>query len=1007
MFAGLILLVIAGTVQGQVSLPAPSGADPVFIQADSAQRWTQGEYEVWVLEGQCSLRQGPSTAVADRAVIWIERAKPGLQNENRVLAYFEGRVRIERPSKTEGNPIRVTDSQWFGRFTTAGAIRVDAGRELPIPPQKPEIYERALAYRMPKPDRPSKTDPEVRPAQFSQLIAGTGSPSTAPIAARRIRVFPRSTAPVQAAWFPDRATNQWIGIIDSGVNLIVDGLPDVGTIDVSADRVVLWTRSDIEPNLTGEQLQAADIPLELYLEGNIVFRQGERVIRATRMYYDVTNRMGTILEAELLTPVPEYEGLLRLRAEVLQQMGKGEFFARNSFITSSRMGDPGYRLQAGSVHFQESERLAVNPLTGQPAIDPMTGEPLVRHDRMLTGRNGLLYLGPVPVFYWPFVATDATEPNYYVRSFSLHNDNVFGFQILSGWDGYQLFGIKDKPEGTEWDISLDYLSKRGLGHGTTFTYSRETFLGTQGPATGLVDFWGIKDHGVDNLGRGRRGLIPNRDYRYRLYWNHRQMLPADLLLTAEVGWISDRNFLEEYFEQEWDQLKDPETGVELRHTQDNRSWALSVDGRLNDFFTETEWLPRLDHFWLGQPLLNDVFTWYEHSNLGYARLRQASEPSDPQEASRWILEPWDYSREGVRFATRHELDWPLQLGPVKTVPYALGEYAHWGQDINRDDLDRLYWQAGIRASLPMSHVDSSVESRLWNVHGLAHKVVFKVDASISGANQDLDRLPMYDQLDDYAISAFRYRMPFNTFGVPSIPPVPTFPYIPSQFDERHYALRYGMGSWVTASATEIADDLATVRLGVNQRWQTKRGRPDKRRILDWVTLDTNLTLFPDPDRDDFGKVPGLFDYDFRWHVGDRTTLVSDGYADFFDDGLKTFNVGAFITRPPRGRLYVGFRTFDGPFQSRVMSISYDYRMSPKWVSTFGTSFDLGRDGNIGQNFSITRIGESLLISAGFTVDASRDNVGVNLAIEPRFLPKKRLGNIGGAEIPSAGAYGLE
>ena len=224
------------------------------------------------------------------------------------------------------------------------------------------------------------------------------------------------------------------------------------------------------------------------------------------------------------------------------------------------------------------------------------------------------------------------------------------------------------------------------------------------------------------------------------------MLPADVLLTAEVGWISDRNFLEEYFEQEWDQLKDPETGVELRRPEDNRSWALSIDGRLNDFFTETEWFPRLDHFWLGQPLLNDAFTWYEHTNVGYARLRQASEPSDPQEAARWVLEPWDYSHEGVRFATRHELDWPLQLGPVKAVPYALGEFAHWGQDINRDDLDRLYWQAGIRASLPMTRVDSSVESRLWNVHGLAHKVVFKCEAAVSGANRDLDLLPMYDQL---------------------------------------------------------------------------------------------------------------------------------------------------------------------------------------------------------------------------------------------------------------------
>lgn len=1003
------MLWVASTqvAQGQVELPRPSEAEPIAVQGDSAQRWIQGEYEVWAIEGNCLLRQGLATAQADRAVIWVDRAAPGLHGENQVLAYFEGQVTVERPTKTEGRPVRVTDSQWFGKFTTVGTVQVNAGREFPVPPQKPEIYERALAYRMPKPVQPVQADSEVQPAQFTELLQGSSVGPATPSGGRRIRLFPRSTALVQAHWYPDPATNQWIGIVDSGVNLIVDGLPDVGTIDVSADRVLIWMQSDIEPSLTGNQFQDGNIPLELYLEGNVVFRQGERIIRATRMYYDVANRMGTVLEAELLTPVPEYEGLLRLRAEVLQQRGEGQFFARDSFLTSSRMGVPGYRLQAGEIHFSEHKRLAVDPLTGAPLVDPATGAPLARPERMITGRNGVLFLGPVPVFYWPFVATDATEPSYYIRSLSLGNDDIFGFQFLSGWDGYQLFGIKDKPEGTDWDISLDYLSKRGFGHGTTYTYSRDTFLGTAGPATGLVDYWGIKDDGVDNLGRLRRDLIPDRDYRYRLLWRHRQLLPADLLLTAEVGWISDRNFLEEYFEQEWDELKDPETGVELRHTQDNRSLALSIDGRLNDFFTETEWFPRLDHFWLGEPLLNDAFTWYEHSNLGYARLRQASVPSDPQEASRWILEPWDYSHEGIRFATRHELNWPIQTGPVKTVPYILGEYAHWGQDINGDDLDRLYGQAGVRASLPMSHVDSSVDSRLWNLHGLAHKIVFTCDASVADSNRSLDLLPMYDQLDDYAVAAFRYRMPFNTFGAPPLPPDPPFPYIPPQFDERHYALRYGMGSWVTSSATEIADNLVAVRFGANQRWQTKRGRPDNRRILDWITFDTNLTLFPDPDRDDFGKVPGMFDYDFRWHVGDRTTLVSDGYADFFDDGLTTFTVGAFLTRPPRGRLYVGFRTFDGPFQARVVSISYDYRMSPKWISTFGTAFDLGKDGNIGQNFSITRIGESLLISAGFTVDASRDNVGVNLAIEPRFLPKKRLGNVGSAEIPAAGAYGLE
>ena len=73
-------------------------------------------------------------------------------------------------------------------------------------------------------------------------------------------------------------------------------------------------------------------------------------------------------------------------------------------------------------------------------------------------------------------------------------------------------------------------------------------------------------------------------------------------------------------------------------------------------------------------------------------------------------------------------------------------------------------------------------------------------------------------------------------------------------------------------------------------------------------------------------------------------------------------------------------------------------MSPKWVSSMGASFDFGSQGNLGEQFTVTRVGESFLISAGFNVDNTRNNVGASLSIEPRFLPKTRLGNVGGARF---------
>ena len=82
-------------------------------------------------------------------------------------------------------------------------------------------------------------------------------------------------------------------------------------------------------------------------------------------------------------------------------------------------------------------------------------------------------------------------------------------------------------------------------------------------------------------------------------------------------------------------------------------------------------------------------------------------------------------------------------------------------------------------------------------------------------------------------------------------------------------------------------------------------------------------------------------------------------------------------------------------------------MSPKWVSTLGASIDFGAIGNVGSTFSVTRIGESLLVSLAFRYDASKDITGVSFMVEPRFLPKTQLSNTPGLRILDVGAFGLE
>ncbi len=987
-----VITAAASPLFAQVDLPQSNPVEPITISAQSATRWIQGEYEVWVLGGQCRIDQGRDRASSNEAVVWIDRASPAELRSHHVIAYLEGKVTMERHGA--GRPTRVTSEHELARFETAGAVKIEVPHVAGPPEATPPIYRRGMARRMPEASR------AIRRTQYTQF---TTDPDLAPVGppapgTRRIHVHPRSNVPMEFEWLGDEATNRWTAVINFGVNVIVEGDSQMGLLDVSADRVVIWTVGPDSFNLSAGPAQAEDVPLEIYMEGNIVFREGERVIYADRMYYDVRGKVGMILGAEALTPVSNYQGLLRLRAEMLQQTGESQFFAQNAFLTSSRLGRPGYRIQLGDVFFEDLQQPLIDPISRTQLIDPETDRPAVDHQQLATGRNGFLFLGEVPVFYWPTFSTDLKDPSFYIRRARLRNDNVFGTQVLTNWDGYQLLGVRRRPAGTDWDVSLDYLSDRGFGHGTTFTYDRGGFLMFPGRTAGLVDYSGIDDHGHDNLGRGQRDLVPEKDYRYRLFWQHRQMLPYEWRLSGEVGWISDRNFLEQYYEREWDELKDETTGIELKRGVDNMTYSITADTRLNNFFTQTEWYPRADHYWLGQPLFGDVFTWYEHSSVGYGRYRILSYPEDQAQRDVFTYLPWEIAAGGERLVTTQEIDWPFQLGPLKTVPYAQGQLAHWGEDLTGDDLQRAYWQAGVRTSVPLWQVFPAAESDLLNVHGLAHKIVFDAEFSAAEANRDLDLLPLYDPLDDNSIEYFRRRMAVLTYGTPQIP---------YRFDPRSYAVRSGLGGWVTSPSAEVLDDLMAVRMGMRHRWQTKRGMPGRRKIIDWIVLDTNAVWFPDEERDDFDKALGLVDYDFRWHVGDRLTLVSDGIFDFFDEGQQIITIGGFLARPPRGNVYMGLRLLDGPIDSQILSFSYNYWMSPKWVSSFGTSIDLGDDGNIGQRLAITRIGESLLVSAGFNVDASRGNVGAMLAVEPRFLPKTRLGSAGGVRIPVAGAYGLE
>jgi hypothetical protein len=1032
--------------QVDISLPEPNFEEPVTVQADRATHWTQGAYEVWHLEGSCMITQGLVYARAAEGVIWVERAGPNGVPPNKVIAYLEGKVTIDYQAGTDGIVekdkallARVAEEKWLGRFSTTAPLKLKFGKTSPPSETKPAIYERGMEAREPKFRNP------VKPAQFAEPNTGVNQPAgppgaTLPIQAlpdlpsatsqplvgvpgplvdpqqipplgtRRVRAFPRSDSPLQFQAFQDPATGERVVISNAGLNLVVDGMAELGSVDVSADRLVMWTQGDSEPLMGGAGLvQGEQTPLELYLEGNIVFRQGDRVLFAQRMYYDVRRQVGVVLDSEMVGNVPTFDGAIRLRSRVLEQISPTQFLATDASLTTSQLGVPSYDLRTGSMLYEDIQEPEIDA-EGRALVDA-DGDPLIKHRRMATSRGNTIYFGQVPVFYWPVLAANLEEPAYYLRDFQVRQDRIFGTALFVDWNAYQVLGIKNAPKGTKWDFSTDYLSMRGPATGTSFTYNTPTIFGYPYKASGLFDAWGIHDDGHDNLGLDRRDLQPEKGpWRGRIFSRDRFQLPNDFRLTTELAVISDYNFQEQYFEQEWDQFKDETNDIELKQQRDYWSWAVYGQMRLNDFYTETQWMPRFDHFTMGRSLLDDRLTWFEHTNVGYAQLAIQQPPTNAADLASFSYLPWvphlsptvpGFSPTGDREATRQEIDLPFDINGVKLVPYALGEISHWGQVLDGSDFSRAYGQLGARGSVPFWSINPNIRSQLFNVNGIAHKISFDVDASVTQTSnsQSPYNLPLYDLIDDQSILRYRQLLATYDFGTPN--PVPL------KYDERNYALRYGLMNSVASPSTEIAGNMAAIRLGARQRWQTKRGAPGKQRVVDWMTFDVQGVVFPDPNRDNFGTAVGLVNYTWRWYLGDRTTVVSDGVYDFFSGAPQYTSVGMYLNRPPRGSLYAGIMQLNGPINSTVLATSYNYRMSPKWISTAGSTFALNHSGNIGENFALTRIGEAFLFNVSMNVDVSKGNVGAAFSLQPRFLSRTGLGGGNGLQIPVAGAFGLE
>ena len=169
---------------------------------------------------------------------------------------------------------------------------------------------------------------------------------------------------------------------------------------------------------------------------------------------------------------------------------------------------------------------------------------------------------------------------------------------------------------------------------------------------------------------GRRDIVPEKSFRGRSFWNHRQKLVGGML---DDWTVQGESGLAQRPEPSWRSTTqtsgDEKQGPNDRCTaaarvRQNVSLSVEANGQINDFFTETQWLPRGDFYWLGESLIDNQTTLYSHLH----RSRTQTSASPPPPTNPTVAEPVDAAAlgkstasviptiaHGERFVMRNEL----------------------------------------------------------------------------------------------------------------------------------------------------------------------------------------------------------------------------------------------------------------------------------------------------------------------------------------------------------------
>ncbi|MDH3584860.1 MAG: LPS assembly protein LptD, partial [Phycisphaerae bacterium] len=644
------------------------------------------------------------------------------------------------------------------------------------------------------------------------------------------------------------------------------------------------------------------------------------------------------------------------RADVLRQHFLGQWSARQARFTTSSFHEPHFAIAAS--------KLVVTAEEG-PGKQ-------VRH--RVEAEDIGVDIGGRPVFRWPHFTGDGGDVP--IRSVDIDSSKRDGVGLRTEWDLFALLD-KEKAEGVDVSLLLDGFSKRGPGIGLEIDYDRED-------AFGEFEGYYLHDEGEDEPG-GRGQIDPSTTHRGRLLWRHRQHLPDDWEATLQLAWLSDPNFLEEFYHSEALAEKEQETSIYLKQQRDD--WAFTFLARydLQDFIPQTDLLqtqgnivpagsagagygvekfPELSWRKIGGSFLSNRLTWFSENRASVMRLRLPDDsPADRSFTTAQSVAlfgmaaattPFDTALRAagldehrrLRGDSRQEIQAPMRFGAVNVVPYVVGRITAYDDDFvlyaGEGDNVRLWGAAGVRVNTSFSRVYEDAQSELLDIHRIRHIVEPSVHLFVADTNINQAALPVYD------------------------------------YD------------------VESLAEGATAKFGLRNTLQTQRGGEGRWRSVDVLRIDTSFVL-SGSDAVIESPLAKFFDYrpelslagdhvfnEVAWQVTDTFAFVGNANHSFESDRLEQWNVGIVLDHDPDLSTYVNLRHIEA-LDSLLLRYGIRYILTPKYELILAQSFDLETHDNRNLSLTMTRRLPRWLLIIHADFDQVTDDASIGVALSPQGL----------------------